>query len=263
MIGQKRLLDRIDKYSLNNFPNTSLILGEDGSGKHLIAKYIADRFNVELVDITKIIDNEVIDNIYRSSSINFYLIDLDELTEKFADKNQNMILKFIEEPLSNAFILLLAENKYALLDTIVNRCIIFDLDKYSDEELLNFTSNKDIIKLVRTPGKIALCQDTISDMNTLCNKIVNDLGKANFANALTIADKFNYSDEYDKFDVDIFLTLLINTFFNNYKDNNNVKSLKMYLLLADEVKKLKDKRLSKKIFMQHLIIKLWKEAVND
>ena len=263
MIGQKKLLDRIDKYSLDNFPNTSLILGEDGSGKHLIAKYIADRFNVELVDITKIIDNEVIDNIYRSSSINFYLIDLDELTEKFSDKNQNMILKFIEEPLSNAFILLLAENKYTLLDTIVNRCIIFDLDKYSDEELLNFTSNRDIIKLVRTPGKIALCQDTIADMSILCNKIVNDLGKANFANALTIADKFNYSDEYDKFDVDIFLTFLINTFFNNYKDNNNVKSLKMYLLLADEVKKLKDKRLSKKIFMQHLIIKLWKEAVND
>ena len=262
MIGQSKLLSKIDSYNLSTFPNTILITGEEGSGKHLVASYIANRFNYPLVDITKVIDNEVIENIYRSVSVNFYLIDLDELTEKFAEKNQNTILKFIEEPLKNSFIILLAENKYNLLDTINNRCINFEMDKYSDEELLNFCEDINVVNIVRTPGKLLLCRNSMQDIEDLCDKICTSMGKANFANALTLVDKFNYEDDYDKIDINIFLDVLLNTLFNKYKLTNNIKLLKTYLLVDNEVKKLRDKRLNKKIFMQHLIINIWKEATN-
>ena len=86
------------------------------------------------------------------------------------------------------------------------------------------------------------------------------MNRANFANALTIADKFNYADDYDKIDIDIFLDVFLQTVYEKYKESNDKKLFNLYILVSNEKKKLRDKRVNKKIFMQHLIIEIWKEA---
>ena len=262
MIGQKNLLNKLSQYNIDTFPRSILLCGEEGSGKHTISKYISEniiKFN--LLDITSNISDEYIDMIYRNPNPAVYLIDLTKITEK----EQNVLLKFVEEPLNNSFIILLTESKNNVLNTILNRCMLFEMDNYTKDELREFITNKEnedlILSLIRTPGKII--NNDLSGLNALCelvDKIVEKLSNANYANTLTIADKINYKDEYNKFDINILFDTLAYKLNKAYINTNNKNIFNMYLLTINERKKLLDKRLNKNLFMQNYLSKLWKTS---
>jgi DNA polymerase III delta prime subunit len=262
IVGQKKLLSKLNTYTIDTFPHSVLLIGEKGSGKHLIASYIQENIiKFPLIDISKEVSDEVIDNIYRNPNPAVYLIDLAEMTEK----EQNILLKFIEEPLNNAFIILLCENKNFVLNTVLNRCVIFEMDQYSRDELATFIEDKGdkelMLNFLRTPGKILNTNlSNISDILDVCHKIVNKLNIANYSNALSICNKINYKDEYNKFDLDIFLDCLSYSLSANYRTTNSKIIYEMFCITRDERKKLVDKRLNKQSFMYNLISKLWKKS---
>ena len=261
MIGQKKLLNKLNSYTIDSFPHSSLIIGEEGSGKHLICSYIKDFLNLPLLDITENISDEYINTIYRNPNPTIYMVDLEKMTEK----EQNILLKFIEEPLKTAFIILLCENRNALLDTVYNRCVIFEMDLYTKDELSNFISSSEdkdlILAVLRTPGKILNTNlSNIRSIYDICDKMVDKLSIANFSNTLTIKDKINYKDEYNKFDINIFFDMLIYNLYNKYLLENNIKIYRMYLLTVESRKRLIDKRINKEIFVQNFLTKLWKES---
>ena len=81
IVGQKKLLAKLNNYTVDTFPRSCLIIGEKGSGKHLIASYIQnDIIKFNLIDITSNISDELIDNIYRNPNPAVYLINLSEMT---------------------------------------------------------------------------------------------------------------------------------------------------------------------------------------
>ena len=262
MVGQKNLLNKLNKYTIDNFPHSIILLGEEGSGKHTLSNYIKDNIlKLPLLDITENISDEYIDMIYRNPNPSIYLINMNKMMEK----EQNILLKFIEEPLKNAFIILLVENRNALLNTIYNRCVVFEMDLYTKEELSEFVKTEDnkelILSVLRTPGKILNTNlDNIMAIYELCDKMVDKMNIANFSNTLTIADKINYKDEYNKFDLTIFFDMLIYTLYNKYLTEKNNKLLNMYLLTVESRKRLIDKRVNKEIFVQNFLTKLWKES---
>ena len=49
--GQEKICNRIDSLTIDTFPRTLLLLGEYGSGKHTIVKYISNKFNLNIEDI--------------------------------------------------------------------------------------------------------------------------------------------------------------------------------------------------------------------
>ena len=260
MVGQKKLLDKIQDYTLDTFPHSVLFIGEKGCGKHLLCSEISKLLNLDTVDITENISAEYIENIYRSPLPKIYLIDLSKF---LFDKEQNALLKFVEEPLSNSFVILLTESKKNVLDTIYNRCRVFEFEPYSKQDLRQFIQDKEneelILNIARTPGQLLSSNfKDIKELYDLCDKIATKLSSACFANTLTIADKINYKDQYDKFDIDIFLDTLVFTLFNNYLKSNNKIIYNMYLLTIEQRKKLYDKRVNKAIFMQSFLTKAWK-----
>ena len=52
IIGQEALCERIDRYSLDTFPHTLMLVGSKGSGRHSLCNYVANKFNLITVDIT-------------------------------------------------------------------------------------------------------------------------------------------------------------------------------------------------------------------
>ena len=62
------------------------------------------------------------------------------------------MLKFIEEPLKNSYIIILAESTNQLLPTIYNRCQVMTFAPYSIDELRNFTQDELVLSVARTPG---------------------------------------------------------------------------------------------------------------
>ena len=126
IIGQEKLLKKIQSISLDNFPRTLMLEGPKGSGKHIIADIIRQKLNLPLYNITKNISLDTITEICLKVEPSIYLIEGNILTEK----TENVILKFLEEPLKNSFIILLVDDKASLLETVINRCQVWKMDLF-------------------------------------------------------------------------------------------------------------------------------------
>lgn len=259
MIGQKNLLARLKLYTLDTFPRSSIIVGGAGCGKHTLVREIGENvLHLPVVDLTGNISNAIIDDIYRSTSPALYCIEVTALTEK----EQNSILKFVEEPLANAFVVLLAVNTEAVLSTIFNRCIRFDLEPYSSDELRDFIPGDFdatiLLNVIRSPGKLKECNIRIVPATiNYAQNIACRLQEASYPNTLSITQRVNFKDEYDKFDLEILLNALAEALYTQYMQTNAPSSYKMYKLLLKHRKGLMDKRLNKECWLDNLLTALW------
>lgn len=260
IIGQKRLLNQINQYNIDTFPRTTMFIGERGIGKHTFVNVVKDEIlKLPLIDLTTCLSNEVIDEIYIKPTPCIYLID----TTKLVDAKQNAILKLIEEPPVGAFIILLAEEGVSLLNTVRNRCVVFEFEPYTKDELRTFITNETdvnlILNILRTPGKIIGTNiNNLKEAYEIADKIVHKLAAANYANTLTISDKINFEDNYNKIDLEIFFDVLADHMFKCYYNENDSKILDMYLFTVNARKTLtKDPRTKREHFFENFITELW------
>lgn len=259
MVGQERIQSKLNSYTLSSFPQTSLIVGQFGCGKHTLVNEIAKKFNVDIIDMTNNISLESINQTYTRALPTIYLIDASKLNER----QQNIILKFLEEPIKGSYIILLSEGKESLLETILNRCVLFEFEPYTKEQLSCFIKNdienKDLILMsCNTPGQImSLNNKTLKDVDELCNNIINKIHLATFQNTLSISTKFNYKDEYDKIDLNVFFTLLSIKLRDAFVKTNESKYVTMYQVLNTYLRMLKDTRLNKEHLIENMLTKLW------
>lgn len=263
IVGLKNILNEIN--SLNSLPNSLCLIGSGGSGKHTLAKYINNKFfNVDYLDITDTLNEETIDSIYRYPQKRLYIIDMNKLTEK----DQNKLLKFLEEPFANIYICLLANTELSLLSTIRNRVSIFKLDYYTFDELATIAKSNDIDiddsyygKCIFTPGDVLKVKTNNIDLKAideLTDKIVNKLSIASFPNTLSIIDKLNFKDEYDKLDVDFVLSMLYHKYTWKYINNHSKQTVKLAIIVNKyKTHLLFDSRLDKKKQITSMLIELW------
>jgi DNA polymerase III delta prime subunit len=262
MVGQKNLIDKLTSYSIFSFPQTLLLLGDKGSGKHLlVSEVIAPHLKLNVIDMTDKVFFDYISEIQIRAVPAIYLIDVSLLS----DKEQNMLLKLIEEPINNSYVILLSNNKQTLLPTVLNRCVSYVIEPYSKEELSSFInySKKETrdfaLKICNTPGQIVLTSETkMDELIELSKKFVSKVKDAGFYNTLSVSKKLKYKDEEDKFDIDIFLNALLVTIADNYKLNDNQIFLSMYYKTMECKKNISNNRLNKEMAIENYLTSLWK-----
>lgn len=259
ILGQEKLLAKIDSYSIATYPKSTLVLGSFGCGKHLLSKYIANKFNLQLIDITEFISQEFIDDIYLRVIPTLYIID----ASKIVERQQNMILKLLEEPSMYALILILSEDRVNLLSTILNRCVVLEFEQYSRDTLLQFVDDsvdKELaLSVCVTPGQLKLLKMTnLSDMRDLCLKMLKKTHLASFPNMLSISEKLNYKDEFDKYEVTMFFNMMTHVLFNEYLTTRDEKALSMYFTTIKYIKMMRDRRLNRKYIVENYLTNLWK-----
>lgn len=256
IVGQDKIIRFIENHNISTIPRTIMLEGDSGSGRHTICSYISKLYNIEIEDISNNLTYEKIEQITFTVEPHLYIIDTNNITVK----NENAILKFLEEPLKNALIVLITENKYSLLDTIRNRCHIITLAKYDKDILSTFIKNetdKDmLLKICTTPGDVISMQESsLGDMLNLCNKIFDSINKATYANTLSISDKMAYKNEKDKYNFKLFFKLLINVAFDRVCYNIN-GSNEDYKLTNDYYNRLSIKNIDKKMLFENYLLKL-------
>ena len=158
IIGHKSIIDSINKRELNDsFSHANLIVGNDGIGKSIIAKYMSNKIikvkdNAESVDIVKYypssssfgvddvrnVINEVGKKPYEGDKKVLILYKCDKLTTQA----QNALLKTIEEPPKGVYLILLSDSLESVLDTIKSRCQIYKLTPLTKEEILIYIKDK-------------------------------------------------------------------------------------------------------------------------
>lgn len=259
MEGQSKLKEILATISIGTFPKSVILLGEEGCGKHTFLKLISDKLELPSLDITDIVSFEYILEIYSRSIPSIYYIDI----SKFTEKKQNIILKFLEEPPKNAYIIILCNDKSLVLETILNRCIIYEFEAYSKEELEKFIPeniDKELVyQLYRTPGQILSANaENINELKTLCENIADKLSIASYCNTLSISNKINYKDEYDKFDIKSFFNMMSYVLLESYKKNNSNLYIEFQKKTVEFKRRFyKDNRLDKEKLFENYLSEMW------
>lgn len=230
MIGQEKILSLIESSTLSTFPRTLMLVGAKGSGKHLLCNIISEKFNLTQLDITDNLTLETIEEINNRVEPYLYIISGDDISVK----EENVILKFLEEPLKNSYIVFLTTNTHTIIPTILNRCQIWQLQNYTKEQLSTFLGNNDpfILTVASTPGQVQeVVGQPIQDMCALADKMIHKIQAASLPNTLTITDKIAFKDEKNKFNLNVFIQLLSYRLIETIKVSDNINLYQAYQLL--------------------------------
>ena len=204
-MGQTNLLKQI--YALKSLPHSLLLIGSRGSEEYETVEKIAVHFDYMLYDLTELISKEFIDEIMTSHVQTVYYVNLNNVSPA----NQNILLKFFEEPSEYAYIILVSENIESVLQTIVTRSYILHFDKYTREDLLKKfpTATNEMLAICETPGQLNIAMHSnLQKLIQLCDLLITKLSSASLKSTLAIADKVNYKDDYTKYDLFLFLRCL-------------------------------------------------------
>ena len=55
-IGQRKLLEKLNKYTRETLPKTLLFLGDEGGGKHTVIKMLAEKCALDVIEINEKVD---------------------------------------------------------------------------------------------------------------------------------------------------------------------------------------------------------------
>ena len=210
MIGQSKIKEWVRSLNIDSLPHSLLICGESGSGKHSIIKLIIDKININLINLDKI-DKDIIEFMYTSVEPTLYVIDLNSIDLK----KENIILKVLEEPNKNIYIVITCENKSNIIPTILNRCFLIDVEPYKIEELSTFLFSDDekcLVDVFKTPGKLIYAIDhknMVYDIMKFSDIFIDHICTANFSNSLTISNKISFKKDSEGWDFDIFFQILL------------------------------------------------------
>lgn len=137
MIGQERLLNRIDKMIGAGFPRFTIICGNKNSGRKMIANKIAKGLNAHLINSSIKVDDvrEIIDLSYKQSEPTVYLLaDVD----KMSPAAKNALLKITEEPPRKAYFIMTLQDINNTLGTLKSRGTVLNIDPYTPDNLLDY-----------------------------------------------------------------------------------------------------------------------------
>lgn len=249
MIGQEELVKQLNQYTLTTLPHSILLVGEGGCGKSSFIELVSKTFNLEVEDLTKNITGDDYIDMCLNINKRAYTVDCDKMN------NPYKLLKILEEASLNAYFILYTVDDNYVATTIKDRCVKFKFKPYKYTELKQFSpADLDFdaaYKIAKTPGQLLkLNNEKIKAILDLTSNIINNIGKANFANALSISRKFNYKvEDYEGIDIDLFLNGLEVAAINSPIMNSIIK------FKAD----LLNPRYDKRYIMDLFIMDMWEQ----
>ena len=264
IIGQRRLLNIIESYyNKNSLPKTLMFIGPLGCGKHTITKFIANKFELDFVEIDESVSAEDLDNYLYSTIDTMYLIDL----SKFQEKQQNQFLKFIEEPSKSVYVTLISNSESGILNTVLNRCTKHYFDEYTKdqiEQIMNTTVDGFAFEIFKTPGKLlSLTNDSFKDIIELANNIIHNIDKYKYSDALANSTKINYKDLYNKVDFNLFFDAIEYLALDDFKKTGSKQSLLVFTMSNKFKQYATQANIIKEALMLNYLTTLWEAIQND
>ena len=255
MIGQDLLLTKLDSYSVDIFPKSNLLIGEKGCGKHSFVAHFCMNNDIDMLDISDYISHEFLLSLYTKPNQVSYIIDINKISEKSRYLNkENALLKFIEEPPINAFIFVLVEYDIQVLDTIRNRCIEWKFNPYTISELksLRMFNDDRVYSILNTPGKLIKGgpEEYYLEGFDLCNKILDNIKKANISNTLSL------DRHLSKYDLSVLLSIMRTILYNRCKGIWDKKNIDAYNLTLSCIRKSHVFNINKQSLFDNFILEL-------
>ena len=259
IIGQNKLRSLFSQ-PLLSIPHSIILCGEAGSGRRSICKEFAANFNIDYKFVDSKIDDDFVNDLMIRSLPAVVVFDGDLITER----DQNSILKLIEEPGDNIYCVVITECVDFLLPTIKNRCQVWNIEPYTKDQLRGFLSESDnedlVLELAHTPGQVQEYQkQPLQEIYQFAEKVVDNIDKAAIANTLMITDKIAFKDEKGKYDYQLFGRLLLLVSRARVLNSCDSKFVQQYNLTNQYLQvQRKYPRLDKRRLFEHYLITMWK-----
>lgn len=144
MIGQKRLLEKLNKY--DELPKFIILEGSKGCGKKTLAKELANKYSLNYIEIgLKMEDILSMISIANNTTGNLFVIDKGN---ELSPNSENTLLKITEELPNDNHIILTCEMSILLLPTIISRGELFRFNDYTEEDFDEFfKQNPKLVKI--------------------------------------------------------------------------------------------------------------------
>lgn len=217
ILGMKNCIKRIEK--LDKLPQLSIISAPKGAGKSLLIKKLAEDKNMRIQYIGNKIDNirELIQDSVALEEPTLFAISEGDSMSLGA---KNALLKITEEPPNNCYIAIEIRDLSTVLDTIQSRGTLFEIDRYSYNDLkkyaievLGMSDNEDtsnICQIATTPGDVKLYQEIgYRDCYNFAEMVFNNIMKVTTGNAFKIKNRINFTGKGDGFPLDMFFNMML------------------------------------------------------
>ena len=219
MIGQTNLLKQIDKLiEENKFPRFSIVTGQKGQGKTEVIKYISNKLNIPVIFYNISIDDirTMIELAYKCTQKMIFVI---KNGDNMSINAQNSLLKVIEEPPYNCYIVLELNDINNTLETIRSRCQEFKMENYTQKEIDYMIDNITLIKgypmtlqeksildnIAKNYYQIELLiKYGIEKFYQFVEKVVDNIYKVQSANAFKLEEKLDIKGDGNGYDLDLF-----------------------------------------------------------
>lgn len=269
MIGQEKVLETVSTLiKENRLPKFILLHGARGWGKKQLTIEIAKLMDIDLVTFENKVDDlrECIKLAYEQTSPILYVLTGAD-TMSVAAKNS--VLKLIEEPPANAFIIMLVENEETILPTIKSRAYSLRMDSYSDHEIRAYINTKDnafteqelekIITICNCPGDVnLLMRSENAELLELVDKVIQNINKVTLSNLLKLSKKFKLNETSEGMDLNLFLNCTQYYLFTNYVKSRDSRYYKAYVEIIEARKVLRAATTNKLYTLDNLLTEMWK-----
>ena len=156
--------------------------------------------------------------------------------EKLNDSSANTILKFLEEPEENIIAIIVANNRYKVIETILSRCQIISLSNNNINIDINDYTEEFLNDLIKTKKLIInydlYLENLFSDKKSSIDTLENiELLFYNYLNEYTISKSMKTLLGQSKNEDIIKYILIINDFKNKLEYNLNIKLWLMNLIV--------------------------------
>jgi len=216
IIGQKKILDYINT-SLSQFPSFTILVAPQGSGKRILAHYIADRLGAEYAPCGVKVD-EVREVIETAMTVQTKVVYCFEDADNMRNEAKNSMLKITEEPPKNAYFIMTVENDGNILDTIKSRAVVLHLEPYTRDEISQYLDSgkfissdydKDLVcDIATTPRQAELLFAYGEDFIDYVNLVIDNIAEVEPANAFKSSKMLSFKKEdVDKYDLVLFWSM--------------------------------------------------------
>ena len=210
MIGQRNLQSRLGSLvRLKKLPRFIILVGEVGSGRRTITKWVASELGAKFVEVDRGVDavRAMVAESYKAGeAVLYYIPDGDLLS----GASRSALLKVTEEPPRNAYFVLSTTDRERVLPTLTSRANVYSMDSYSIGDLAEFLNDPtaDIqlyANCCNNGREVSLVKQWGQDFFDFVTLVVDNVADVSGSNALKMENRFAFTDEAEGFDVKIFL----------------------------------------------------------